>query len=183
MTAKTDVPGDTNPQVEQPVLSAPSWSGRGEFVLAAIMIILAGILFWGNSSMRVLGDGGPLGPQGAGWLIAALSLLVAFLLILAGIRKNPIEREEESAVHRDTNWVSFLIVASGLILFTALLQTVGWIIMATALFWIVARGLGDKNWFRGALVGFILASTIQVVFSGILDLSLPAGIFGLIGGN
>lgn len=178
MNAKTDTLDDVETQAESPPKRVPAWSGRGEFVLAAIMIALAVILFLGNNSMRVIGDGGPLGPQGAGWLIGGLSLLVAVLLIVAGIRKSPEAREEESAAHLDTNWVSFLIVASGLILFTALLQTVGWIIMATALFWIVARGLGDNNWLRAALVGFTLACVIQIVFSGVLDLSLPSGIFG-----
>ena len=57
-----------------------------------------------------------------------------------------------------------------------LLEPVGWLISATLLFWAMSVALGGRRHVTGLIMGLGLASMIQVVFSGLLGMSLPAGL-------
>lgn len=153
-------------------------SGRGELVIAGLLLALAAVLVYGNLTMDVVGDGGLLGPQGFGWLVATLAVVVALGLVRSALAKPAAARAEAAAVSADTNWQAVLTVFGGLIAFTALIETVGWLVMATVMFATVATGLGNRNILRNVTVGFILASIVQITFSGLLGLALPSGILG-----
>lgn len=153
-------------------------AGRGEVVVAGLLLVLAGVLVHGNLTMDVVGDGGLLGPQGAGWLVAVLAVLVALGLVRSALTKPAPAREAAAAVSADTNWRAVLTVFGGLLAFTALIESVGWLIMATVMFATVATGLGNRNLLRTVTVGFILASVVQITFSGMLGLALPSGLLG-----
>ena len=68
------------------------------------------------------------------------------------------------------------IVIAALIGFAFLLQPVGWLVTASALFWIVSRALGSRRPVFDIAVSVIFASVIQIAFSAGLGLGLPAGI-------
>ncbi|WP_194861421.1 tripartite tricarboxylate transporter TctB family protein [Dietzia sp. SYD-A1] len=68
------------------------------------------------------------------------------------------------------------IVIAGLVGFAILLKPVGWLITASALFWIVSRALGSRRPVFDIAVSVIFASVIQIAFSAGLGLGLPAGI-------
>lgn len=155
------------------------WSGRGELVVAALLLLLGVVLVVGNLTMRVVGEGGVLGPQGFGWFVAALSFGVAGWMTLGALRKSESERAAQAA-DESTNQVALLTCLGGLIGFTALLDVLGWILAATGLFAAVATGLGGRPVLRNVAIGFILASTLQILFSGVLGLNLPAGVLGMI---
>lgn len=152
------------------------WAGRGELVVAALLIALALVLVYGNLTMNVVGEGGLLGPQGFGWLVAAICVAVAATLTVGAFRKPEDVRRVAAAEAKDTNWGAMLSAFAGLLAFTALLEFLGWLIAATLLFGMVATALGNRRVLWNLLVGFILAGVIQIVFGGVLGLALPAGL-------
>jgi len=107
-----------------------------------------------------------------------IGLLLAVALILTiDILRNP---EQPTRIGEDlsSNWRSVGIVVGTLVLFIALLETAGWIIAAAVLFTGVALGLGSTRYGLLIGVGFAISSSIQLIFVGLLGLSLPAGVFG-----
>ena len=66
-----------------------------------------------------------------------------------------------------------------LVAFTLVLEPLGWLISATLLFVGMSLALGGRHHLRALVIGLGLASLIQVVFSGLLGMQLPAGILGV----
>ncbi|MFJ9552281.1 tripartite tricarboxylate transporter TctB family protein [Nocardiopsis sp. NPDC101807] len=153
------------------------WDGRGELVIGGLLLAMAGTLAAGNAGMDVIGDGGLLGPQGFGWFVAALAAVIGLLLIVAALRRSPARRAALAAQER-TNWRAVGLVLLGIAAFSGLIDIVGWLLMATLMFTAVATGLGNRNLLRNLTVGFVMAATVQIVFSGMLGLSLPSGVLG-----
>lgn len=78
----------------------------------------------------------------------------------------------------DTNWKALGITVASVLGFIVLLPLLGWIITAALLFGAVTFGFGSKRiWFNLA-VGLLISSIVQLVFSGLLGLTLPAGFIG-----
>ncbi|MDX2358215.1 tripartite tricarboxylate transporter TctB family protein [Dietzia sp. PP-33] len=68
------------------------------------------------------------------------------------------------------------IVLCGLVAFALTLQPVGWLVTASALFWVVSYALGSRRPLFDVAVSVIFASVIQIAFSAGLGLGLPPGI-------
>lgn len=81
---------------------------------------------------------------------------------------------EDGGVHV----TAVLTAVAGVAGFIVVLPFLGWILSATGLFTAVAAALGNRRWLPVVLAGLALASAIQVVFSGLLGISLPAGFVG-----
>jgi putative tricarboxylic transport membrane protein len=62
-----------------------------------------------------------------------------------------------------------------------LLQPLGWLIAGTLLFWGISTALGPRRPLLDLFVAAALAGVVQMVFSGLLDVPLPAGPLGGIG--
>ncbi|WP_343913021.1 tripartite tricarboxylate transporter TctB family protein, partial [Ornithinicoccus hortensis] len=62
--------------------------------------------------------------------------------------------------------------------FALILETVGWIISAALVFWGITIGLGNRRYLFNLLIGLAMSSIMQLVFSGMLGLSLPPGVMG-----
>lgn len=75
-----------------------------------------------------------------------------------------------------TDWRTTGYVFGSLIGFVLILQPVGWLLAASALFWAVARALGSRRPVFDIGVAVIFASFIQLAFSAGLGLNLPSGI-------
>ncbi len=74
------------------------------------------------------------------------------------------------------DWKTTGLVLAALIGFVLLLQPVGWLLSAAALFWVVARALGSQRPAFDVGVALIFSSCIQLGFSAGLGLTLPSGI-------
>lgn len=154
-------------------------AGRGELVIAAVLVVLGVVLVWGNLTMDVVGDGGLLGPQGFGWLVAVLSFVAAALIAGGAVRRPARERAEIVAdPTQEANLPALLGVLGGLVAFTALLDVLGWLIASTLLFFAVSTALGSRPLLRNAVFGFVMAAVLQLLFSAALGLALPSGILG-----
>lgn len=153
------------------------WAGRAALLMPAVLVGIAIFLGVGIAQMEVAGSEELFGPKAFPMITVLLLLVVAVLLTISIIR-NP-EGTEPDAEDMASNWRSVGIVVGTLVLFIALLETAGWIIAAALLFAGVAVGLGSRRYGLLICVGFTISSLVQLVFVGLLGLSLPPGVFGL----
>lgn len=153
------------------------WRGRGALIMPAILVAVAIFLAVGTARMEVAGDSELFGPKAFPMITIGLLLVVATLLTVS-ILRHP---EEPTVDGEDpsSNWRSVAIVVGTLVIFILLLETAGWIIAAALLFAGVAIGLGSRRYGLLIGVGFTISSLIQLIFVGLLGLSLPAGVFEL----
>lgn len=79
------------------------------------------------------------------------------------------------------DWRTVSLVFGGLVLFAVALQPIGWLIAATALFWIVCHALGSRRPVFDIAIAVIFASLVQLAFSAGLGLTLPGGLFEGVG--
>lgn len=153
------------------------WAGRAALLMPAVLVAIAVFLGVGIAQMEVAGSEELFGPKAFPLMTIMLLLVVAVLLTISIIR-NP-EEAGPDAEDLSSNWRSVGIVVGTLVLFIALLETAGWIIAAALLFAGVAVGLGSRRYGLLICVGFTISSLVQLVFVGLLGLSLPPGVFGL----
>lgn len=76
------------------------------------------------------------------------------------------------------SWRSLAWVVGGFLVFSLLLEFLGWILGAALLFWCVARGFGAKRPVMSLIVGLTVSSIAYIAFDMALGLSLPSGILG-----
>jgi putative tricarboxylic transport membrane protein len=77
-----------------------------------------------------------------------------------------------------SDWRTVGLLIGGVVAFVLLLEALGWIISAAALFWLVAYALGSRRPIFDIGVGLLFSSIIQLAFGAALGLSLPAGFVG-----
>jgi putative tricarboxylic transport membrane protein len=177
---------------------------RGVLVIAAVLVVIAGLLIYGNLTMKVANPG-PFGPQAFPWIVAVVCLLAAALIVIeqvrhprtiadgfdpdpfsgVGVVHDPFDESvapklkaeaAEDAPPEGVNWVKLGSALAAMIVFTLILEPVGWLISATLLFAAMSLSLGGRKVGTALVVGLGLASIIQIVFSGMLGMTLPAGI-------
>ena len=177
---------------------------RGVLVIAAVLVVIAGLLIYGNLTMKVASPG-PFGPQAFPWIVAVVCLLAAALIVIEQIRHprtiadgfNPDPFSGVGVVHdpfdeslapklkaeaaedappEGVNWIKLGSALAAMVVFTLILEPVGWLISATLLFAAMSLSLGGKKVVASLVIGLGLASVIQIVFSGMLGMTLPAGI-------
>ncbi len=177
---------------------------RGVLVIAAVLVVIAGLLIYGNLTMKVANPG-PFGPQAFPWIVAVICLVAAALIVVeqvrhprtiadgfnpdpfsgVGVVHDPFDESvapqlkaeaAEDAPPEGVNWVKLGSALASMIVFTLVLEPVGWLISATLLFAAMSLSLGGKKVVPSLVIGLGLASVIQIVFSGMLGMTLPAGI-------
>ena len=194
-TTANERPADT------PDEAAPG-PDRGILIVAGVLLVIAGLLIYGNLTMKV-SDNGAFGPQTFPWIVAGICLLGAALIVIETLRHprpapstpeqdamsgvsvlhDPFDetvapqlKADADEVPKGVNWMKLGTALAALIGFTLILEPVGWLISATLLFWAMSVALGGRRHITGLIMGLGLASMIQVVFSGLLGMSLPAGL-------
>lgn len=87
----------------------------------------------------------------------------------------PAKTDDEQS---DVDWKALGITAAAVAGFILLLPLAGWILSCTLLFAAVTFAFGSKRVGFNLAIGLLIASVIQLVFSGLLGLALPAGFIG-----
>ena len=77
-----------------------------------------------------------------------------------------------------SDWRTVGLLVGGVVAFVLVLEPLGWIISAAALFWLVAYALGSRRPIFDMGVGLLFSSIIQLAFGAALGLSLPSGLVG-----
>ena len=175
---------------------------RGVLIIAGVLVAIGGLLIYGNLTMKVNGTS-VFGPQAFPWIVAGVCLLAAALIVVEQIRHQrpvpsvpeqdamsgvavvhdpfdetlgPQQKAEAADVPSGVNWGKLGIALASLIGFTLIIEPVGWLISATLLFAAMSFALGGRKVVPALIMGLGLASLIQVVFSAMLGMTLPAGI-------
>ncbi|WP_144876804.1 tripartite tricarboxylate transporter TctB family protein [Microbacterium sp. 1.5R] len=87
---------------------------------------------------------------------------------------------EETTVQRTVrvDVKSLAWVVGSFLVFSLVLNILGWIIAAGLLFWCIARGFGSTRWLFSLVVGLTVSSLSYIAFDMALGMSLPSGILG-----
>lgn len=183
MSAAPDAPTGGSPTVRREV-------DLGGLVIPLVLAAIGTFLLVGNLTMDVAGEGGLFGPKAFPWIVLVLCYAVAALMAIEVLRPRPVAVSSDPGDEADTildheavdtgvsNWRSVGIVIGGVLLFAVALEPIGWLIAGTALFAIVAFGLGARSPLGSFLGGLGMTAAIQVLFSGFLGIHIPPGILG-----
>lgn len=159
------------------------WTGRSALIIPAFLVGVAAFLIYGMADMDLRGNDELFGPRAFPAITAAVCVAVAALLTLSIVRHREIPEfmvGEDGRLRPGTasNWPAVATALGSLVLFVLLLPTAGWIIAGAAVFWGLTVALGNRRYVFNLLVGLAMASIMQIVFSGLLGLSLPPGLLG-----
>lgn len=153
----------------------------GSFAVAAVVLGLAVYLTQGLLSMDVPSTADFPGPRFFPTVVAVLAYILVVTLVVQGLRnRTAATRTETQPASPGTDWVSVAGIVITLIVFTALLRPLGWILAGTLLFYGVAYCLGSRRTVFDLGLALGVSSVVQLVFSAGLGLNLPAGVLGMI---
>jgi putative tricarboxylic transport membrane protein len=138
------------------------------FVIAALLLILAGVIFWDTSRLQLSTTYG-LGPKAMPYVVAAGLALLSIGNFVLGLTGGLPEREP-------IDYKAILFILGGLAALIALIGLNGGFIPATTiLFAATAAAFGRRAFLIDLLIGFILSVAVYLLFSKLLTLSLPMG--------
>jgi putative tricarboxylic transport membrane protein len=78
-------------------------------------------------------------------------------------------------LHPPTDWKAIAFVLAGLLLFGLLVEPLGFVVAAAALFVSVSRGFGSRRVMLDTAIGIVLGAAIYFLFARVLGLYLPSG--------
>lgn len=156
----------------------------GELVFALLMLVLGVLALIGAFSIHVP-VGIQVGPRVFPIAVSVLLIGTALAVVVGALRGDRAEPEDGEDIDPNaaTDWITLAKIVAALVAHLLLIDVIGWAPAAAVLFGIVAWALGAKRWWLGFIIGLVVALAVQVVFGGLLGLSLPWGpAFGWLGG-
>jgi len=175
---------------------APRLSGPGVLAELAMPALLAAFTIYlvvGLATMRIPEGTDFPGPRFVpGIIAAAIGILVIAQVVVVLRRHTPLAADRRIPAGRDDlegiagtvtrraglDWPSFAWAVGGFLVFSLLLEVLGWVLGAALLFWCVARAFGSRRVLMDVVVALTLSSLAYIAFDMILGLSLPSGILG-----
>jgi len=141
----------------------------GHLVIAAALALLGLFMLWETFSIPVAVTYARVGPRLFPGLVASGLILNGLWLAFEARRSpDPIAMGEPPVYWPAVAWVS-----AGILLEAALLERIGFVLSATLVFTLTARGFGSQALPRDAAIGFALALVAYLGFTYGLDLNLP----------
>lgn len=150
---------------------SPNLSRRPDgaaLVIAAILAVIAGVIIWQTSLMRVPPIQARVGPTVFPYVVAAALILLSIGTVVSAIRRGFPERERDD--YRPIAWI-----VGGLV---AQLLTIGWAgfsIGTGLLFAFTAMGFGRGPLWKTIPIGVVFSFIVWFMFAKGLQLSLPTG--------
>lgn len=159
------------------------WRGRSGLVLPLFLAAFSTYLAVGNLTMHTPDDVDFPGPTFYPWLLAIAGYLIAAGLVVQYLRTPEPPEEIPGATWRTySDWPAIAWCVGGFLAFALLLEVLGWVLAGALLFWCVTRGIGSRRPLFDASLALVFSSVVYLVFAVGLDLSLPSGVLGLLGG-
>ena len=100
---------------------------------------------------------------------------IQIVAVLRGQKGTP-ESVEGGEVVDEAKWKPFGLVLAGLIQYAVLLEVLGFPIVGTILFFLVAKALGATKFLKTAAISLVTTLAIFFIFTQGLQLSLPSGL-------
>ena len=149
-----------------------------DLALALGVTTLGGLFLLGTLQIQASTGYSQVGPRFFPYVIATGLLTVGLLLTIDALRGSRAQpaAEEDADPNAPNNYTAMGWITLGILLDMLLMNTGGFVLASTALFWCVARGFQSKKPLRDLAVAVIVAVLVHVVFTRGLGLTLPAGI-------
>jgi putative tricarboxylic transport membrane protein len=150
---------------------------KAQYGLAAALAVVG---VWTIVDARGLnvGFGDPVGPRVFPYVIGAVTLVLAALLVVATARGDLPEAEagEDVDVTTPPDWLTVAKLVGVMLLNLLLVNLLGWAITGALLFAGCAWALGSRTLVRDLIVGAVLSVSSWYFFWVVLDKPLTAGI-------
>jgi putative tricarboxylic transport membrane protein len=180
VTEEVPLTGGTGPSGGAAAHTAAAPGRRiGEYVVAGVTVALGVFVIVDAGTIVVPGSATTMGPRAFPYLVGGL-LLISGVLVLVGLLRGRFGEEDDGEdvdPNVTTDWKTVALLG---VIFVAHVYTInlaGWPVAATLLFGGSAIVLGARPWWRAIALAVVLALAIQLVFGGLLGLSLPPGPF------
>lgn len=145
-------------------------------LLPGLCLLLLGLfVVWIGKDYRL----GSLAAMGAGFLPVALGLLLALLAlgVLLGTFRQQARSQAKAATEAESQplpWRTFASVLAGILVWTFLVERVGFLPAAVTQILISALALPNQRWRRVVPVSIMVSLLTWLLFVGVLGLPLPA---------
>ena len=153
--------------------------GRSELGIAALLGAVGLIVILDALSLNVpYSQADPVGPKTLPYIVGALLLVCAVLLAINILRGGQGEAEggEDVDLTHPTDWRTVVPLLGAFVLNIAIIDTVGWVISGTLLFWGSVGALGSRRYIRDGIISLVMAlGTFYGFYLG-LGIALPAGL-------
>lgn len=145
-------------------------------IVAGLLLAVVGVLIaWSTSHMRVPPMHAKVGPQVFPYFAAAALLIVGACFIVQALRNSS---DKLVADTNATEWLALAFIVAGFVFQILFITTLGFILSSSVLFVAVALGFGSRHYLRDIVIALLLSAAAYFTFTKLLNLQLPAGIFG-----
>lgn len=152
------------------------WTGPSAWIVPGLVAALGLVGVWGGLTLETPPNATRPGP-------GAFPLAIGVLLLVAAACMAVVNLRNRGRAGTGLGWFEarpVLLILAGLVVHTALLEILGWLIAGALLFWIVAYAFGARSYLRDAVVALSMSAAVQVGFSLGLGLVLPGGFLGMV---
>ncbi|HZY69060.1 MAG TPA: tripartite tricarboxylate transporter TctB family protein [Devosia sp.] len=141
---------------------------RAALVIAALLLVLAGVIAWDASRLGGAAQYARIGPQTIPYVIAHCLAALGIWTVVEAVRGDFPKREPQEAL-------PVLWIVGGLLIQLLTIRWIGFSLATGMLFALVARGFGERRFWLSLPLGIILSLVVWFIFARGLSLTLPAG--------
>jgi putative tricarboxylic transport membrane protein len=145
---------------------------RAEIALSAGVLALGVGAAAVTATLSAEGGYAGIGPNFMPGLVSAGLVAVGAWLLYEALSGGWRSRADTPGVFQAS---AFLWVTAGLVAHMTLIGWAGFVVAGMVLFILVARGFASRRLLRDLAVGFVLSAVVYFFFTGVLNVSLPAG--------
>lgn len=147
--------------------------------MAALLGAAAALVLWDAVHLHApYSQSDPVGPRAVPYLVAALLAACAVWLTVDVLRGGHGESEggEDVDLSHPSDWRTVLPLVGVFLANVMLVETLGWVVSGTMLFWGSVWALGSRRYVRDALVALFLSLLTFYGFYLGLGIYLPSGL-------
>lgn len=152
----------------------PHAKSKAGYVIGLGLIVLAGIIWFDTARMQVPPNYSAYGPQIFPYIAVIALVALALFLLWQTAAGRPGAVKPESG---ESDWLGVIAITVGLLSQYFLIESLGFVLSAAFLFFAVAYGFRSRRYLRDAIVAIVLSLVTYLIFTRLLNLQLPPGIF------
>lgn len=153
--------------------------GKSELLVAMLLFVLGAVALIDAATLTPnAASVGPLSSSVVPTLVGVLLLTVGVALVVDVARggRGEMEGGEDIDLDQPTAWVPFFAVGGFFLANAVLMESIGWPITGTLLFWGSAVALGSRKYLSALAISAVVAVGSYVLFVYALGVHLPAGV-------
>lgn len=171
--------GSTDAGMPDAAVEDGGGAGRSELGVAAFLAALGVLILVDTLGVHAAySQSDPVGPRTVPFIISGLLLVCAVVLAIDVLRGGRGEAEggEDVDLSQPTDWRTVLPLIAVFVANIALVDTLGWVVSGTLLFFGSVLALGSRHYVRDLIISVVLALASFYGFYLGLGIPLPAGV-------